>query len=106
MTIENLFKNLPENAGAEHFQTLISSDSVRIERIISFPNNPLSEEWYDQEEHEWVMVLQGNGVIVFDDYRIVTLNAGDHLNIPAHQKHRVVKTSKDEATIWLAAFYK
>jgi len=33
------------------------------------------------------------------------LKPGDFINIHAHQKHRVERTTPDEPTIWLAVFY-
>ncbi|MBN8431325.1 hypothetical protein JF535_10735 [Microbulbifer salipaludis] len=53
-------------------------------------------DWYDQDESGWVVLLQEAGR---------SLKAGDFVNIPAHQRHRVIWTSPDEATIWLAVFY-
>ena len=52
------------------------------------------------------MVLSGFGVIEFEDGRIVKLEQGDHVNIPAHCKHKVKQTAQDEITVWLAVFYK
>ena len=60
--------------------------------------------WYDQMEDEWVLVLQGAGRIQFEDGTEQTLYAGDHINIAAHQKHRISWTDPSEITIWLAVF--
>ena len=38
-------------------------------------------------------------------HNLITLKKGDYLNIPAHVKHRVERTSEKEETIWLAIFY-
>lgn len=103
--IENLFTNLPNDTSQEHFQPLVNAGPVNISRIVSYAKSSPSQEWYDQDEAEWVMVLKGYGVLIFEDFRIVTLNAGDCLTIPAHSKHRVVKTDPDQATIWLSVFY-
>lgn len=61
--------------------------------------------WYDQDENEWVMVIEGSGTIEFDDGVSVTLDRGDYLNIPAHRKHKVSWTDPSRVTIWLAVFY-
>ncbi|MBM6550908.1 cupin domain-containing protein [Marinomonas ostreistagni] len=103
--IENLLQQLPLDTSREHFEPLINASNMRIERIVTPPNSPLNQAWYDQTEDEWVMVLEGYGVLVFDDGRIVTLKAGDWLNIPAHSQHRVIKTDPEHTTIWLAVFY-
>ncbi|MEO8496473.1 MAG: cupin domain-containing protein, partial [Planctomycetota bacterium] len=60
--------------------------------------------WYNQQEHEWVVVLQGAARLQFED-ELVELRPGDFVNIPAHRKHRVEWTTPDEPTIWLAVFY-
>jgi cupin 2 domain-containing protein len=60
--------------------------------------------WYDQQEHEWVMVLKGAARLQLED-RVVELKVGDWINIPAHKKHRVEWTTPDEPTVWLAVFY-
>jgi len=61
--------------------------------------------WYDQDEHEWVMVLQGAARLQLED-RTIDLGHGDYINLPAHTKHRVQWTTTDQPTIWLAIFYK
>ena len=48
--------------------------------------------------------LTGAAKLAFED-RVVEMKAGDSINIPAHQKHRVEWTSPDEPTVWLAVFY-
>ena len=36
--------------------------------------------WYDQDEGEFVMVLEGHAILEFEDDRMVTLQSGDYLN--------------------------
>ena len=36
---------------------------------------------------------------------LVQLGPGDHINIPARQKHRVEWTHPDMTTVWLCVFY-
>lgn len=50
------------------------------------------------------MVLKGSAKLSFENGSI-ELNPGDHINIRAHQKHRVDWTAPAENTIWLAVFY-
>ena len=102
----NLFANIPVDVPEELFHEITNTDAIRIERIISDGRTTPQGNWYDQEEHEWVLVLKGCGVIEFADGRTVTLNTGDYLTIPAHDKHRVASTSDSEQTIWLAIFYR
>ena len=62
--------------------------------------------WYDQDENEWVVVLQGEAELQFaDESELCCLKPGDSMNILAHRKHRVNSTSGAEPTIWLAVFY-
>jgi len=60
--------------------------------------------WYDQDQHEWVVVLKGAARLRFED-ETVEMRPGDFVNIPAHKKHRVEWTTPDEPTVWLAVFY-
>ena len=100
-TLSNLPKNLPE----ELTTVLQAGNGVRIERIISTGHRSPDGFWFDQPENEWVMVLTGAATLQCED-RVVELLPGDSINIPAHQKHRVEWTSPDEATVWLAVFYR
>ncbi len=102
--MNNLFAQIPETLREELTETLVSTASVRIERIVSHGQASPEGFWYDQPEHEWVVVLQGAARLQFEDEQ-VELRPGDFINIPAHRKHRVDWTTPDEPTIWLAVFY-
>lgn len=102
----SLFANIPTEFDAEVFETLLSSDSVRIERILSNGHRTPDGFWYDQDENEWVMVLKGSATLEFSDGSERHLKKGDWVNIPAHARHRVSRTAQDEVTIWLAVFSK
>ncbi len=102
--MNNLYANVPVSLPDELNETLLTADSVRIERIISHGQASPTDFWYDQDEHEWVVVLQGAANLRFED-EVVALMPGDFINIPAHRKHRVEWTTPDEPTIWLAVFY-
>ena len=104
--MKNLFAALPPNIERELFEDLVTTDQVRIERILSKGQTSPPEGWFDQDENEWVMVLQGAGTILFDDGIEHCLHAGDWITIPAHQRHRVTWTDPTVVTIWLAVFYK
>lgn len=103
--IANLFKDLPEALRDECFDTLLEAEHVTVERIASRGHTSPSSGWYDQSRHEWVVVLQGRGVVAFEDGEEITLGPGDHLSIPAHCRHRVAWTAPNEDTIWLAVHY-
>jgi cupin 2 domain-containing protein len=79
---------------------------VRIERILSTGHNSAENFWYEQVEHEWVVVLKGEAKLYFDgDESCSHLRPGNHVLIAAQRRHRVEWTSKDETTVWLAVFY-
>jgi len=98
----NIFEALLLEAEQESFAELLRDNHIRIERIVSQGH---TSGWYDQEDNEWVLVLEGAGTILFADGRQVRLNKGDFLHIPAHEKHKVAWTDPDRLTIWLAVYY-
>ncbi|OHU94774.1 cupin [Pseudoalteromonas byunsanensis] len=103
--LQNLLANLPTDTDKEHFEDLLSAKHLRIERIVSYGQTSPDSFWYNQDEHEWVIVLSGCGTVEFFDGQEHILKCGDFLNIPAHTKHRVSHTANTEATVWLAIFY-
>ena len=100
----NLFADIPPGLPDELFATLVDAGGVRIERIVSHGHASPEDFWYDQERHEWIVVLKGAAKLRFEN-EIIELKPGDHVNIPAHKKHRVEWTTPAEPTIWLAVFY-
>ncbi len=92
--------DLPE----EVFTTLHEAPNIRIERIISRGHASPEGFWYDQPQHEWVILLHGAARLRFEDEEI-ELELGDFVNIPAHKKHRVEWTASEGPTIWLAVHY-
>lgn len=103
---ENLLSNLPTSLPEEMVNVLVSDNDLRIERIVSTGQASPEDFWYDQEEHEWVLLLEGSARLMYADGKVVTLEAGDHLTIPAHERHRVDWTDSDRPTVWLAVFWK
>ena len=103
--MENIFSNIPSEIPNEIFEDIIITEKLKIERIVSMGQTSPDTGWYDQSENEWIIVLSGYGVIEYINGVKVTLKQGDYLNIKAHEKHRVIETSPDEVTVWLAIFY-
>ncbi|BCN25578.1 cupin domain-containing protein [Vibrio alfacsensis] len=101
----NLLKDLPDDLSKEVFDDILSHKQLRIERIVSTGQTTPEGDWYDQEDHEWVLILQGAGELTYEDGSVIHLEVGDHTNIPAHTKHRVSWTAPNQETIWLAVFY-
>ncbi|GIU23164.1 cupin domain-containing protein [Shewanella sp. MBTL60-007] len=105
MEKHNIFEALPQDLTQEVFEPLVTGSNLLIERIISKAHTTPVGEWYDQQRSEWVMVMQGAARLEFIDGEAVELHVGEHLNIPAHVKHRVAWTSEEVETIWLAVHY-
>lgn len=103
-TVTNIFDDLPHHLPKEIVQTLIRASDVRIERIISHGHASSADFWYDQPQHEWVIVLKGAARLQFED-GVVEMKVGDFINIPAFKKHRVDWTTPDEPTVWLGVRY-
>lgn len=101
----NIFANIPDNLDEEIFQQLVKSKQISIERIISKGHHSPASGWYDQVHNEWVMVLSGAAILLFDDGTDITLKKGDYINLPAHKKHKVKWTEPEIETIWLAIHY-
>lgn len=101
----NIFESIPTNIQTEVFENIVDSNNVKIERIISKGRASTPTEWLDEQTNEWVIVLQGEAILLFDNASSVTLKTGDYINIPAHTKHKVEWTTSDTETIWLAIHY-
>jgi cupin 2 domain-containing protein len=101
--MKNLFAEIPSSLPKELMEQLLQTESVRIERIISWGHASPPGFWYDQDHAEWVAVLAGAARLEFaDGASPIELKPGDYLTIPAHQRHRLAWTTPDEPTIWLA----
>ncbi|MDD3852178.1 MAG: cupin domain-containing protein [Syntrophomonadaceae bacterium] len=101
----NIFQ-LPDKLPVEElFETLWKNEKLVIERIISTGQQSAPGFWYRQEKHEWVILLQGEATLSYEDKTIKNLTAGDYLYIPAGLAHRVEKTSQNPPCIWLAVHF-
>jgi cupin 2 domain-containing protein len=89
----------------ERFDTLVESDHVHIERIVSKGHTSPEQGWYDQQRNEFVLVLKGAARLEFEDGRVENMGPGDWLDIPAHAKHRVAWTDESQETVWMAVHY-
>jgi cupin 2 domain-containing protein len=103
-SVTNVFDDLPQHLPKELVQTLIHAADVRIERIISHGHASPSNFWYNQPQHEWVIVLKGEARLQFED-GMIEMKPGDFINIPAFKKHRVDWTTPGEPTVWLGVRY-
>ena len=64
----NIFSELPNKAlTEEQFEILFRNKNIKIERIISTGQTTPENEWYNQGQDEWVILLKGNARILFFD---------------------------------------
>jgi cupin 2 domain-containing protein len=102
----NIFAKLPQSLSEEVFQEMIHGERFRLERIISFGQATSAGQWYDQDQHEWVVLLSGAAGLRFEgEEGLRVLSPGDFVNIPAHTRHRVEWTDEKQSTVWLALHY-
>jgi cupin 2 domain-containing protein len=104
MNSKNIF-SLPSTIPNEIIETLHSSTNVRIERILSAGQSSPEGFWYDQPENEWVLLVQGEAHLAFEDGSTVSLKAGDHIMIEARRRHRVEFTSAGPPCVWVCVFF-
>jgi cupin 2 domain-containing protein len=104
--ITNIFACIPSDLPEELVETLLDAKGIRIERIVSHGHASSADLWYDQDQHEWVVLMTGSATVRFKDQdQPEELNPGDFIHIPAHRKHRVEWTTPKEPTVWLAVHY-
>ena len=104
--IRNILTDLPPALSGEAFDTIVETDSVHIERIVSNGQATQEGEWYDQERDEWVLVLAGSASLLFDGAQEPRLLvSGDYTLIPAGCRHRVAWTDPNVKTVWLAVHF-
>jgi cupin 2 domain-containing protein len=103
----NIF-TLPQNAAIpglmpeEITDVLAEGGNVRIERIISAGH---VSGWYDQTETEFVLLLDGEAEIEFENGGAAALKKGDALTIKPRERHRVSYTSSAPPCVWLCVFF-
>lgn len=90
----------------EELVTVLHEDGhVRVERIVSTGQCSPDGFWYDQDEDEWLTLVQGESTLLVED-KPVRLQAGDTCFLSAHQRHRVESTSTEPPCIWICVFIK
>jgi cupin 2 domain-containing protein len=93
------------DAERENFTTVLAAPSLRIVRVVSSGHASPAGYWYDQDEHEWVMLLAGEAELTVEGRGSVRLGPGDAILLPRRTRHRVEWTSREVETIWLAVFF-
>ncbi len=102
MEVKNIGRDLPDATGQECVEPLVKTKDVLIERIVSRGQASAPEVWYDSAQIEWVMLVQGRARLMWEDGRVSDMEAGDHVTIPAHCRHRVDWTAPDQDCVWVA----
>ena len=104
--LTNLLSDIPESILEELFQTILDKPNLRIERIVSLGHATPKDFWYDSEQHEFLVLLQGAARLKFEgDEPAIEMTPGSFIDIPAHRRHRVEWTEPEMPTIWLAVHY-
>ena len=104
--MNNLFAGIPSDLPQELIDTLLEAEGLRLQRIVSSNHSSAEGFWYQQQENEWVLVIQGAARLQIEGQdQELELKTGDHLNLPADLRHRVSWTSADPDCIWLCLFY-
>lgn len=107
--MNNIFENIIIDKQNEEFIDILKSENVRVERIVSNGQASPKDFWYDQDENEFVLVLEGSAILEIEEkdntIKEINLQKGDFFDIKANVKHRVKYTDSSKPTIWLAVFY-
>ncbi len=107
MMADNLFADVPRQLPDEQIITLLQAPNVRIERIVSTGHATAPDQWYDQDQAEWVLVLAGSAGLLFEgEAEPRVLEPGSYVHIAAHVRHRVTWTDPSTPTVWLAVHYR
>jgi cupin 2 domain-containing protein len=85
----------------ECFETIVHTPELLIERIVTNKNFHAPGGWFDQDRDEWVLLIEGEAEIEFENHDIICMKKGDYILIPSHQQHRILRVSKNPGCIWL-----
>ena len=105
MKNSNIFSNIPKTLKDEFFEDIFISKEFKIERIVSYGHSSPESGWYEEELNEWVILLEGEAILSFENRDDVMLQKGDYINITAFTKHKVSWTKPECNTVWLAIYY-
>ena len=66
MKPENIFAQIAEAGEEEQFDLLFKSPNCRIDRIVSSGHSSPKGFWYDQENDEFILLIQGEATLGFE----------------------------------------
>ena len=102
----NLLARALPPEGQEQQHLLQAGSNWRLELILSCSASSPEGFWYDQTDHEWIVILRGSASLKLKDPdAYVDLSVGDQLHFLPHRLHRVERTDPHPGTIWLALFW-
>lgn len=101
--MKNIFENIGQAGEEELFDVIQKGTNYRIERIVSAGHSSPEGFFYDQENDEWIMLVQGEATLEMEG-KYVEMKAGDYMFVPKNCKHRIEKTSIAPTCIWLCIF--
>jgi len=105
--INNIFSDVPDSLVYESFWCILKRGGIEVERIVSKGHVTPAGQWYDQEHDEWVLLLQGEAILLYqNETQPLHLHPGDNFLIPAHCRHRVEWTEPAVETIWLTIHWR
>lgn len=99
--MNNLFTPNTQDPKEEQFDSLIKTENIHIQKITSYGQT--SDKWYESNTDEWVLLLEGEGHLIYEDGKEIKLLKGEHLCIPKMKRHKVIYTSSP--AIWLAIHF-
>jgi predicted acetyltransferase len=88
-------------AEGERTEEIVDLGAVTIEQIITGTPDPAMV--YDQEQDEWVVVLDGHATLEVAGEQVHML-AGDWILLPARTRHRVLSAAR--GTRWIAVHHR
>jgi cupin 2 domain-containing protein len=100
----SLLDGLPAREPPEEIvETLLSRPGLRLEQIVSTGQATPAGEWLDQDSEEWVLLVAGSARLRIEgEAEDRVLRPGDYVMLPAHCRHRVAWTDRQQPTVWLA----
>jgi cupin 2 domain-containing protein len=101
--MNNLFQGMPADLPQEFMEDLFMHRGLRVQRILSRGHADPPGQWQQQDQDEWVLLIQGEAELEYrEPPRKQRLTGGDWIFIPAGEAHRVAWTPPDRDTLWLA----
>ena len=96
----NIFAQIPKQLKEELFEELISTDTLKIQRIVSYGHTTQEFQWYDQDNEEWVILLEGSASVPL--LSLATVKAMSAMVLGKREKclKRSEKVWKKQKRIW------